>query len=168
MLWHSKPRMRSPSEKLQHLVADRTVDCELFEGLPDAAIVGAEARLGVQLPTDFCALLRFTNGFYLFGRSCAVYGLHVTVPPFRVGDFCETTLWYRQHAALSNTALIFGERSGGGLYQIESASPGTVTAYRIWYPGEDSLGQGSAFKNLATWLDAEVHFWQGVRAGSTT
>lgn len=165
MLWRSKPKDKPAPELLRDLAAERAVDCELFQGLSDASMSEAEARLGLMLPPEFRELLSFTNGFYLFGRSCACYGLHITAPPFLVGDFCDSTLWYRANAALPSTAIVFGERSGGGVYQISLASPNGTPNYRVWYPDEESIDDRHTFTNLAAWLDAEIRFWRNVQAG---
>ncbi len=162
MLWRSGSKEKSVAELLRELAADRLVECELFPGLSDVSIAEAEVRLGVRLPLEFCELLRFTNGFYLFGRSCACYGIHVAPPPFLVGDFCDSTLWYRANAGLPSTAIVFGERTGGGVYQITSTSLDDTPRYRVWYPGEKPIDNRHVFTALAAWLTAEIRFWRNV------
>jgi len=156
-------RRRKPTavDRLKAFEKANTAICEIRPGLDEYQIAEIGHITQMEIPEDLRQFLLFSNGAYLYDRACAIFGRHTGDPPHEVGDIGESTLWYRAHSSLAADELVFGQRSGGGVFVLSSGNRIGETGYRVWLPEEDE-DEGS-FPSLKEWLTAELSFWAEIQ-----
>ncbi len=129
---------------------------KVYAGLQDDNINEIKEKIGIELPSDYCEFLTYSNGINIFSDSLSVWGLRTSYA--RTGDaavqpYDIIELNKEKRGKIQSNCLVFGSYSWDGSEMLYNLENDNTKVYRCENSSTKVLQE---WETIWIWLYSEV------------